>query len=72
MQQIEGEVYECDSQMTKKLDEFEDHPDFYVRTEAEVLLAPEVDTVIDNTFDSVRITFDTNSTGKISDICGKL
>lgn len=27
--------------MLKKLDELEEHPDFYVRTEEDVLLAPE-------------------------------
>ncbi|XP_032455346.1 putative gamma-glutamylcyclotransferase CG2811 isoform X2 [Nasonia vitripennis] len=39
--QIVGEVYDVDSKMLTKLDELEEHPEFYVRTEEDVLLAPE-------------------------------
>ncbi|XP_077257393.1 gamma-glutamylaminecyclotransferase isoform X2 [Temnothorax americanus] len=36
-----GEIYDVDSNMMKKLDELEEHPKFYERTEEEILLAPE-------------------------------
>lgn len=36
-----GEIYDVDSNMLKKLDELEEHPKFYKRTEEKVLLAPE-------------------------------
>ncbi|XP_014212003.1 putative gamma-glutamylcyclotransferase CG2811 isoform X2 [Copidosoma floridanum] len=39
--QIIGEVYDVDSKMLKSLDELEEHPNFYVRTEEDVLLASE-------------------------------
>ncbi|XP_043288574.1 putative gamma-glutamylcyclotransferase CG2811 isoform X2 [Venturia canescens] len=38
--QILGEVYDVDTKMLEKLDELEEHPSFYVRTEEEVLMAP--------------------------------
>ncbi|XP_012543559.1 putative gamma-glutamylcyclotransferase CG2811 isoform X2 [Monomorium pharaonis] len=36
-----GEIYDVDSKMLTKLDELEEHPQFYERTEEKVLLAPE-------------------------------
>ncbi|XP_006558539.1 putative gamma-glutamylcyclotransferase CG2811 isoform X3 [Apis mellifera] len=36
-----GEVYDVDSKMLKKLDELEEHPAFYKRSEENVLFAPE-------------------------------
>ncbi|XP_043473920.1 putative gamma-glutamylcyclotransferase CG2811 isoform X2 [Leptopilina heterotoma] len=36
--QIIGEVYDVDTEMLKKLDELEEHPDFYLRTEEHILL----------------------------------
>ncbi|XP_058798356.1 putative gamma-glutamylcyclotransferase CG2811 isoform X2 [Phymastichus coffea] len=39
--QICGEVYDVDSKMLKKLDEFEEHPNFYVRAEEDIWLASE-------------------------------
>lgn len=40
-QHVQGEIYDVDSTMLKKLDELEEHPAFYERTEEEILLAPE-------------------------------
>lgn len=37
---MQGEVYDVDSAMLNRLDELEEHPAFYERTEEEVLLAP--------------------------------
>ncbi|XP_051164418.1 putative gamma-glutamylcyclotransferase CG2811 isoform X2 [Leptopilina boulardi] len=36
--QITGEIYDVDSEMLKKLDELEEHPNFYIRTEENILL----------------------------------
>ncbi|XP_061939617.1 putative gamma-glutamylcyclotransferase CG2811 isoform X4 [Apis cerana] len=36
-----GEVYDVDSKMLKKLDELEEHPAFYKRSEENILFAPE-------------------------------
>lgn len=36
-----GEIYDVDSKMLTRLDELEEHPTLYERTEEEVLLAPE-------------------------------
>ena len=36
-----GEIYDVDSQMLKRLDALEEHPQFYERTEETVLLASE-------------------------------
>ena len=40
--------------MLKKLDELEEHPDFYVRTEEDVLLAPESEIKNGANFENVR------------------
>ena len=36
-----GEIYDVDSQMLKRLDALEEHPQFYERTEETILLASE-------------------------------
>lgn len=41
-QQVHGEIYDVDSKMLLKLDELEDHPRFYVRTEEKVAMNAEV------------------------------
>ncbi|XP_011496426.1 PREDICTED: putative gamma-glutamylcyclotransferase CG2811 [Ceratosolen solmsi marchali] len=51
--QIIGEVYDVDSQMLKKLDDLEEHPNFYVRTEDNVLLAPESEIKRGESFESI-------------------
>ncbi|XP_015179801.1 PREDICTED: putative gamma-glutamylcyclotransferase CG2811 isoform X2 [Polistes dominula] len=38
---VMGEIYDVDSKMLTKLDELEEHPNFYKRTEEDVLMAPE-------------------------------
>ncbi|XP_032691447.1 putative gamma-glutamylcyclotransferase CG2811 isoform X2 [Odontomachus brunneus] len=38
---VQGEIYDVDSTMLKRLDELEEHPTFYERTEEEILLASE-------------------------------
>ncbi|XP_063977204.1 putative gamma-glutamylcyclotransferase CG2811 isoform X2 [Diachasmimorpha longicaudata] len=37
--QILGELYDVDSKMMDKLDELEEHPSFYVRTEEDIIMA---------------------------------
>ncbi|XP_020290419.1 putative gamma-glutamylcyclotransferase CG2811 isoform X2 [Pseudomyrmex gracilis] len=39
--QVLGEVYDVDSQMLAKLDELEENPTFYERTQDQILMAPE-------------------------------
>ncbi|XP_066587477.1 putative gamma-glutamylcyclotransferase CG2811 isoform X2 [Prorops nasuta] len=41
--QIFGELYDVDTKMLKSLDELEEHPNFYVRSEEEVYLATDAD-----------------------------
>lgn len=48
-----GEIYDVDSKMLKKLDELEEHPLFYERTEEEVLLIPEAIFKSGKTFEEV-------------------
>lgn len=36
-----GEVYDVDSQMFAKLDELEENPTFYERTQEQILMVPE-------------------------------
>lgn len=50
-----GEIYDVDSKMLKRLDELEEHPTFYERTEEEVLLAPEAVFKSGKTFEEVYI-----------------
>lgn len=42
-----------DSDMLKKLDELEEHPKFYERTEEKILLAPEASFKLGKTFEEV-------------------
>lgn len=51
--QIFGEVYDVDSKMLAKLDSLEEHPDFYLRTEEDVLLASEDKIKSGETFEKV-------------------
>lgn len=48
-----GEIYDVDSDMLKKLDELEEHPKFYERTEEKILLAPEAALKPGKTFEEV-------------------
>ncbi|XP_011160266.1 putative gamma-glutamylcyclotransferase CG2811 isoform X2 [Solenopsis invicta] len=48
-----GEIYDVDSNMLKRLDELEEHPKFYERTEEKVLLAPEAALKPGKTFEEV-------------------
>lgn len=48
-----GEVYDVDSKMLKRLDELEEHPTFYERTEEEVVLAPEAMLKAGKTFEEI-------------------
>ena len=48
-----GEIYDVDSNMLKRLDELEEHPQFYERTEETVLLASEVAFKSEKTFEEV-------------------
>ncbi|CAL1679904.1 unnamed protein product [Lasius platythorax] len=48
-----GEIYDVDSKMLKRLDELEEHPTFYERTEEEVLLTPEATLKPGKTFEEV-------------------
>lgn len=50
-----GEVYDVDSKMLKRLDELEEHPTFYERTEEEVVLAPEAMLKAGKTFEEVML-----------------
>lgn len=43
--------------MLKKLDELEEHPNFYVRTEEDALLAPENEIKKGASFERVRFKF---------------
>ena len=52
-QHVFGEVYDVDTQMLKKLDELEEHPTFYERSEENVLVAPEAKAKASDTFDTV-------------------
>lgn len=52
-QHVQGEIYDVNSAMLKKLDELEEHPSFYERTEEEVLLAPEAMLKPGKTFEEV-------------------
>ncbi|KAL0122847.1 hypothetical protein PUN28_007493 [Cardiocondyla obscurior] len=48
-----GEIYDVNSDMLKKLDELEEHPKFYERTEENILLAPEAALKPGKTFEEV-------------------
>lgn len=48
-----GEIYDVDSDMLKRLDELEEHPKFYERTEEKVLLASEAALKPEKTFEEV-------------------
>ncbi|XP_011701649.1 PREDICTED: putative gamma-glutamylcyclotransferase CG2811 isoform X2 [Wasmannia auropunctata] len=48
-----GEIYDVDSDMLKRLDQLEEHPQFYERTEEKVLLAPEAALKPGKTFEEV-------------------
>ncbi|XP_043513682.1 putative gamma-glutamylcyclotransferase CG2811 isoform X2 [Frieseomelitta varia] len=48
-----GEVYDVDTQMLKKLDELEEHPTFYERSEENVLIAPEAKAKASTNFDTI-------------------
>jgi len=48
-----GEIYDVDSNMLKRLDELEEHPTFYERTEEKVLLALEAALKPGKTFEEV-------------------
>ncbi|XP_011641860.1 putative gamma-glutamylcyclotransferase CG2811 isoform X2 [Pogonomyrmex barbatus] len=48
-----GEIYDMDSNMLARLDELEEHPKFYERTEEKVLLAPESALKPEKTFEEV-------------------
>lgn len=50
-----GEIYDVDSKMLKRLDELEEHPTFYERTEEDVLFAPETAFKSGKTFEEVYI-----------------
>ncbi|XP_012260078.1 putative gamma-glutamylcyclotransferase CG2811 isoform X2 [Athalia rosae] len=50
---ITGEVYDVDSKTMKYLDELEEHPDFYVRTEDEVRLITDSEYKNEAKFDEV-------------------
>ncbi|XP_025157240.1 putative gamma-glutamylcyclotransferase CG2811 isoform X2 [Harpegnathos saltator] len=50
---VQGEIYDVDSTMLKKLDELEEHPAFYERTEEEILLAPEAMLKPGRTFEEI-------------------
>ncbi|KAL7286171.1 hypothetical protein TKK_0019540 [Trichogramma kaykai] len=50
---IFGEVYDVDSKMLKELDKLEEHPDFYIRMEEDILLAPEKDITNGSNFESI-------------------
>ncbi|XP_015428580.1 PREDICTED: putative gamma-glutamylcyclotransferase CG2811 isoform X2 [Dufourea novaeangliae] len=48
-----GEVYDVDTKMLKKLDELEEHPAFYERSETDVLIAPEAKVKANENFEEV-------------------
>lgn len=48
-----GEIYDVDSNMLKRLDELEEHPQFYERTEETILLTPEAALKPGKTFEEV-------------------
>ncbi|XP_011877196.1 PREDICTED: putative gamma-glutamylcyclotransferase CG2811 isoform X2 [Vollenhovia emeryi] len=48
-----GEIYDVNSDMLRRLDELEEHPKFYERTEEKVLLAPEAALKPGKTFEEV-------------------
>ncbi|XP_018393960.1 PREDICTED: putative gamma-glutamylcyclotransferase CG2811 isoform X2 [Cyphomyrmex costatus] len=48
-----GEIYDVDSNMMERLDELEEHPKFYVRTEETVLLTSEASLKPGKTFEEV-------------------
>ncbi|XP_053995506.1 putative gamma-glutamylcyclotransferase CG2811 [Hylaeus anthracinus] len=48
-----GEIYDVDTKMLKKLDELEEHPAFYQRSEADVLMAPEAKIKTNDNFEEV-------------------
>ncbi|KAK2584816.1 hypothetical protein KPH14_007129 [Odynerus spinipes] len=50
-----GEIYDVDSKMLTRLDELEEHPHFYERTEENVLMAPESKLKFNNNFEEVGI-----------------
>ncbi|XP_014487478.1 PREDICTED: putative gamma-glutamylcyclotransferase CG2811 isoform X2 [Dinoponera quadriceps] len=50
---VQGEIYDVDSAMLRRLDELEEHPTFYERTEEEVLLTPEARLRPGKTFEEV-------------------
>lgn len=54
MQHVLGEVYDVDTHMLEKLDELEEHPTFYERSEESVMLAPEAKIKANGNFEEVR------------------
>lgn len=52
-QYVLGEIYDVDSNMLKRLDELEEHPKFYERTEEKILLALEAALKPGKTFEEV-------------------
>ncbi|XP_033318833.1 putative gamma-glutamylcyclotransferase CG2811 isoform X2 [Bombus bifarius] len=48
-----GEVYDVDTKMLKKLDELEEHPTFYERSEEDLLIAPEGKTKSSDNFEEI-------------------
>jgi len=48
-----GEIYDVDSNMLKRLDELEEHPKLYERTEETVLLASKAALKLGKTFEEV-------------------
>ncbi|XP_043266131.1 putative gamma-glutamylcyclotransferase CG2811 isoform X2 [Colletes gigas] len=48
-----GEIYDVDTKMLNKLDELEEHPAFYQRSEADVLMAPEAKIKLNDNFEEV-------------------
>ncbi|XP_076678997.1 putative gamma-glutamylcyclotransferase CG2811 isoform X1 [Andrena cerasifolii] len=50
-----GEVYDVDTHMLKKLDELEEHPTFYERSEESVMMAPEAKIKATDNFEEVGI-----------------
>lgn len=50
-----GEVYDVDSKMLNKLDELEEHPGFYERDMANVIVAPEAKLKGSENFEGVSV-----------------
>ncbi|XP_076632139.1 putative gamma-glutamylcyclotransferase CG2811 isoform X2 [Colletes latitarsis] len=50
-----GEIYDVDTKMLNKLDELEEHPAFYQRSEADVFMAPEAKIKSNDNFEEVGV-----------------